>query len=163
MANARELLDQADALMHRGRPAADEDIPVLIDVVDTVMPLAPEVDAAAFSESLAATPEAASADALASALPYTQELATALVAVDPKVQALAEQVYVLVMQRLDLYTEKALQDHLARHLQPVIERAGREIVAAVNANIGELLRTFIAESVEREIAQLREQQRTPKL
>ena len=175
MANARELLEQADALMRRGRQGPDEDIPVLTDVVDTTMPSMPSMDEPvtvaplAPLELLPLPSDRAPADALIPKLAPVPTAAPATPAAaqteaprslsgDPQVQELTEHVYVQVLQRLDLYTEKALQEHLARYLQPVIERASRELVTAVNVNIGKVLRTFIAESVEREVAQLRASQ-----
>jgi hypothetical protein len=152
MPNARELLEQADALMRRGRQRADEDLPVLTDVVEANA----AAGAAALAPALAPVPVLDDALVIpavgATADDRTPKLA------DPRAQELAEQVYMQVLQSLDLYTEKALQEHLAQHLQPVIERAGREIVAAVNANIGKLLRTFIAESIERHLGELRAEQ-----
>jgi hypothetical protein len=147
MPNARELLEQADALMRRGRQMADEDVPVLTDVVPaTAASGAPtQAPAPVLDDALVVPAVGASAD------DRTPTVA------DPRLQELAEQVYLQVLQSLDLYTEKALQEHLARHLQPVIERAGREIVSAVNANIGKLLRTFIAESIERHLTELRDE------
>jgi hypothetical protein len=148
MPNARELLEQADALMRRGRQTPDEDLPVLTDVVEETAATgaATQIPPPVLDDALATPAVGATADELPPKL------------ADPHLQELAEQVYLQVLQSLDLYTEKALQEHLARHLQPVIERAGREIVAAVNANIGKLLRTFIAESIERQLTELRGEQ-----
>jgi hypothetical protein len=166
MPNARELLEQADALMRRGRQEPEDDIPVLTDVVDdTTLPAAPAAE-----EPVTLRPELPPLELLpipsgGPTAPIPTEAAVAQVmesptaapapVEDPQVRELADLVYVQVLQRLDLYTEKALQEHLARHLQPVIDRASRELVSAVNANIGKLVRSFVAESVERELAQLR--------
>jgi hypothetical protein len=169
MPNARELLEQADALMRRGRQESDDDIPVLTDVVDdTTLPAVPALEEPATLPhelpplELLPVPTGgptATIPAEAPVAPASQMREPASMPApandDPEVRELADQVYVQVLQRLDLYTEKALQEHLARHLQPVIERVSRELVSAVNANIGKLVRSFVAESVERELAQLR--------
>ncbi len=64
---------------------------------------------------------------------------------------LAESVYYQVLQNLDLFTEKALQRELTAHLAPIIERANRELLATLHANLGGLLRQFIAEAIEKQL------------
>ena len=70
-------------------------------------------------------------------------------------QALAEQVSMQVLQRLDLFTDTGLKDQLTHHLQPIVDRASAELVASINEQVGKLVRSYVAEAIEREIAQWR--------
>jgi hypothetical protein len=73
-------------------------------------------------------------------------------------RALADQISMQVLQRLDLFIDTGLKAQLASHLQPIVARAGAELVEAINAHVGQLVRTYVAEAIEREIAQWRKQQ-----
>jgi hypothetical protein len=75
---------------------------------------------------------------------------------DERWRALAEQISMQVLQRLDLFVDAGLKAKLASHLQPIVERAGNELVAAINEHVGQLVRSYVAEAIEREIAQLRQ-------
>lgn len=68
---------------------------------------------------------------------------------------LTEQITLQVLQKLDIYTERGMQEHLAQHLKPVVERAVGELVTTINANVGRVVRAFVAESIEREIEHFR--------
>lgn len=72
-------------------------------------------------------------------------------------RVLAEQISMQVLQRIDLFTDTGLKEQLAEHLQPIVERAGTELVAAINHHVGKLLRAYVAEAIEREIAQWRKE------
>jgi len=74
-------------------------------------------------------------------------------------RALAEQISMQVLQRLDLFIDTGLKAQLASHLQPIVARAGAELVEAIDAHVGQLVRTYVAEAIEREIAQWRQQQK----
>jgi hypothetical protein len=74
-------------------------------------------------------------------------------------QALSEQISMQVLQRVDLFTDTGLKEQLAAHLQPIVERAGAELVGAITLHVGRLLRAYVAEAIEREIAQWRDSQR----
>jgi hypothetical protein len=74
-------------------------------------------------------------------------------------RALAEQISQQVLQRIDLFTDTGLKDQLAAHLQPIVALAGAELVSAINVHVGRLLRAYVAEAIEREIAQWRDSQR----
>jgi hypothetical protein len=74
-------------------------------------------------------------------------------------RALAEQISMQVLQRLDLFVDTGLKAQLAAHLQPIVARAGSELVEAINDHVGQLVRSYIAEAIEREIAQWRQSQR----
>jgi hypothetical protein len=95
-------------------------------------PRAPEIPAAAVSEpAVAAAPD------------------------DERWRALAEQISMQVLQRLDLFIDTGLKAQLAAHLQPIVARASAELVEAINDQVGQLVRTYVAEAIEREIAQWR--------
>jgi hypothetical protein len=74
-------------------------------------------------------------------------------------RALAEQISMQVLQRIDLFTDTGLKAQLASHLQPIVARASAELVEAINDHVGELIRSYVAEAIEREIAQWRETNR----
>jgi hypothetical protein len=78
---------------------------------------------------------------------------------DERWRALAEQISMQVLQRIDLFTDTGLKAQLATHLQPIVARASDELVEAINEHVGKLVRSYVAEAIEREIAQWREQQR----
>lgn len=67
-------------------------------------------------------------------------------------RALAEQVSMQVLQRLDLFTDTGLKDQLARRLEPIVERASAELVGEITEHVGRLVRTYVSEAIEREIA-----------
>ncbi|HEX5864732.1 MAG TPA: hypothetical protein VF014_10860 [Casimicrobiaceae bacterium] len=74
-------------------------------------------------------------------------------------RALAEQISMQVLQRLDLFIDTGLKTQLASHLQPIVARASAELVETINAHVGQLVQTYIAEAIEREIAHWRKQQK----
>ena len=78
---------------------------------------------------------------------------------DERWRALAEQISMQVLQRIDLFTDTGLKEQLAHHLQPIVERANAELVEAINEHIGKLMRSYIAEAIEREIVQWRRDNR----
>ena len=111
MPNARELLEQVDALMRRNREeAAVADIPVLTDVV---------------SEQSNDDPQ-----------PWDR---------------IADDIRMQVLQRIDIFTDIGLQDQLRARLRPIVDRASAELVESINRHVGELLRSYVAEAIEREI------------
>ena len=80
-------------------------------------------------------------------------------AADPELwRALAEQISMQVLQRVDLFTDTGLKEQLAQRLKPIVERAGAELVVAITQNVGRLLRTYVSEAIEREIAQWKRDQ-----
>jgi hypothetical protein len=78
---------------------------------------------------------------------------------DEKWRTLADQISMQVLQRIDLFTDTGLKEQLAQHLQPIVARAGAELVTAINDHVGKLLRAYVAEAIEREIAQWRREHR----
>jgi hypothetical protein len=77
---------------------------------------------------------------------------------DERWQALAEQISMQVLQRLDLFIDTGLKEQLAAHLEPIVARAGAELVETINEHVGQLVRSYVAEAIEREIAQWRREQ-----
>jgi hypothetical protein len=65
--------------------------------------------------------------------------------------ALAEEIRMQVLQRLDLFTDTGMRDQLGARLRPIVDRASAELVEAINHALGELVRGYVAEAIEREI------------
>ena len=65
--------------------------------------------------------------------------------------ALAEEIRMQVLQRIDLFTDTGLRDRLGERLKPIVDRASADLVATINQHVGELLRAYVAEAIEREI------------
>jgi hypothetical protein len=78
---------------------------------------------------------------------------------DERWRSLAEQISMQVLQRLDLFIDTGLKEQLAAHLEPIVARASAELVETINDHVGQLVRSYIAEAIEREIAQWRQEQR----
>ncbi len=74
---------------------------------------------------------------------------------DERWAAAAEEIRMQVLQRIDLFTDTGLRDQLAQRLQPIADRASADFVAAINLHVGDLLRSYVAEAIEREIEQWR--------
>jgi hypothetical protein len=146
---ARELLEQVDALMRRNRaleaaeaarnapvattgsPSASDEVPVLTEAVPP-----PAGDEVPVLTEIVAPPDAAAAEA--------------------RWRALAAEVEMQLLQRLDIFTDTGLQEQLAAKLEPIVDRASAELVATINQQVGQLLRAYVAEAVEREIDKLRQ-------
>jgi hypothetical protein len=73
-------------------------------------------------------------------------------------RTLAEQVSMQVLQRLDLFTDSGLKEQLAQRLEPIVERASAELVGELTDHVGRLVRTYVSEAIEREIAQWKRDQ-----
>ena len=69
----------------------------------------------------------------------------------PDWDALADEIRAQVMQRLDLFTDTGLREQLGARLQPIVARASAELVETINRQVGELVRSYVAEAIEREI------------
>jgi hypothetical protein len=252
MASARELLEQADALMRKNRSRSDSDIPLLTDAVaiaaapapapvsaPALAAVAPPVDVPLLTdaveevvvdfEPLPEQPAPLGAfmegdpsdwlvmdtidpashsitgrapDTLAVVPPMTLKAAgsvatppplgsqareqpptpmespppslpaatvhapaesapaeSALAAADQELwRALAEQISMQVLQRLDLFTDTGLKEQLGQRLEPIVERASAELVGAITEHVGRLVRTYVSEAIEREIAQWKRDQ-----
>jgi hypothetical protein len=199
MATARELLEQADALMRRNRARGEappgvpvaapivapeaaasptpsavagelDDFPLLTDVVagvDTISELGP-VEAGEPSRWPEEPPREAfivvdqpprAGDGDGEEPPplgvdLAEDAAVATFHETARREALAEEVRMQVLQRLDIFTDTGLQEQLTARLQPIVDRASNDLVAAINQHLGALLRAYVAEAIEREIEKL---------
>ncbi len=149
---AEWLREQAAAHEHAhaaGAAAAVPDSTASHDIAPEreSMPAAHEV-----APGFGATPPSQPA---ASAIEITPAMQAPLAADDPRWAALAEEIRVQVLQRVDLFTEAGLQSQLQQHLQPIVDRASAELVATINRQVGQLLRAYVAEAIEREIEKWR--------
>lgn len=130
-------------------PAAE---PVMLEAAPAaavVEPEAPEVEPGAI-------PHAAVADAsplVAAAAPVS-----AAPADDARWEAMAEEIRMQVLQRIDLFTDTGLREQLGLRLQPIVDRASADLVRTINQHVGELLRAYVAEAIEREIERWRSSQ-----
>jgi hypothetical protein len=101
-------------------------------------------------------PVAAVADPVEPA-PAVAPLAAPIEPVPPPVpdaahwEAMAEEIRMQVLQRIDLFTDTGLRTQLGARLQPIVDRASADLVATINQHVGELLRAYVAEAIEREI------------
>jgi len=66
-------------------------------------------------------------------------------------EALAEEIRMQVLQRIDIFTDTRLRKQLSAQLQPIVDRASVQMVETINEEVGKLLRAYIAEANEREI------------
>jgi len=69
--------------------------------------------------------------------------------------ALAEDIRMQVLQRIDIFTDTGLKDQLNQRLQPIVDRASADLVTAINQHVGQLLRAYVAAAIEREIEKWR--------
>ncbi len=70
--------------------------------------------------------------------------------------AMAEEIRMQVLQRIDLFTDTGLREQLGAQLKPIVDRASADLVATINQHVGELLRTYVAQAIEREIERWRQ-------
>jgi len=123
--------------------------PPLQQAPDEVHEISPTVEAAIVVD---APPDA----------PAPIETAPVIAAVETPVDdtarwnALAEDIRMQVLQRIDIFTDTGLKDQLNQRLQPIVDRASADLVAAINQHVGQLLRAYVAEAIEREIEKWRE-------
>jgi len=103
----------------------------------------------------AATEPASTAEASATTVTASD---AAIADEDARWQALSEQISMQVLQRVDLFTDEGLRDQLAGRLHPIMTRASAELVNTITSHVGQLLRTYVAEAIEREIAAWRRDQ-----
>jgi hypothetical protein len=137
-------------------------------LVDVMIAAAPSPDAQivaelsthaapALSALEAGTPESAhSAIGIGSvpavtALPDVATQGMSPAAVEARWQAMAEEIRAQVLQRIDLFTDTGLHEQLGERLQPIVDRAGADLVNTINQHVGEILRSYVSEAIEREI------------
>ena len=78
---------------------------------------------------------------------------------DARIAEAVDEIRMQVLQRIDIFTDTTLRAKLGEQLQPLVERASAELVAAINQHVGDLLRTYVAEALEQEIERWRDGQR----
>ena len=195
MPSARELLEQADALMRRNRArAVDTEIPELTEAIPAIVRSPPtaladvpeltDIVEEIEIESIAEMPEDSSepsawfgfdrddpglvrgaVDSIAAPAPSlrapTPPAASPVVPPAPaddwaRWLAIADEIRMQVLQRIDLFMDTGLRDQLGAQLQPIVDRASTEMVATINEQVGKLLRAYIAEAIEREIEKWRQ-------
>lgn len=83
--------------------------------------------------------------------PTAPVVAAAPAADDARWEAMAEEIRMQVLQRIDLFTDTGLREQLGARLQPIVDRASADLVRTINQHVGELLRAYVAEAIEREI------------
>ena len=77
---------------------------------------------------------------------------------DARIAEAVDEIRMQVLQRIDIFTDTTLRAKLGEQLQPLVERASAELVAAINQHVGDLLRTYVAEALEQEIERWRDSQ-----
>jgi len=134
-------------------------------VLDAVAGAEPEAVAGAEPEAVAGVePEAvagAEPEAIAAAVPGAVGPSAPVPSPDngdldaARWVTLAEDVRMQVLQRIDIFTDTGLQEQLTARLQPIVDRASADLVATINHQVGQLLRGYVAEAIEREIEKWR--------
>jgi len=71
-------------------------------------------------------------------------------------EGLAEEIRMQVLQRIDIFTDTGLHGELSARLQPIVDRASVDLVTTINREVGQILRAYVAEAIEREIEKWRE-------
>jgi hypothetical protein len=71
-------------------------------------------------------------------------------------EGLAEEIRMQVLQRIDIFTDTGLHGELSARLQPIVDRASADLVTTINREVGQILRAYVAEAIEREIEKWRE-------
>lgn len=113
--------------------------------------------AVAWESPFATLPAAPEAPAVAPPPAVAAPVVTAA-ADDARWAAMAEEIRMQVLQRIDLFTDAGLRDQLGERLQPIVDRASADLVRTINQHVGELLRAYVAEAIEREIERWRTSQ-----
>ena len=76
---------------------------------------------------------------------------------DARFSGLAEEIRMQVLQRIDIFTDTGLHGELAARLQPIVDRASADLLTTINREVGQILRAYVAEAIEREIEKWREE------
>ena len=126
----------------------DEPAPDELDEPRAV-PSVPVTDDALWSGNELAAAESP-AEASTAETPYRQ-LAPTSESEQQRIREIAEEIGMQVLQRIDIFTDTTLRTQLGERLRPVVDRAAADLVAAINEHVGELLRVYISEAIEREI------------
>jgi len=136
-------IDAADAPRQQtGTVPAEPRVPFLDDDFILEIPPAPDTAGAASVPPAPAPPSIG---------------ASTLTAGSREWEALAEEIRMQVLQRLDIFTDTRLREQLGARLSPIVERASAQLVETINRELGELVRGYVAEAIEREIESWRTQ------
>ncbi len=156
MPSARDLMQKADALMRSNRSlggaGSEQDIPVLTDVVIAG-------DATVLRQQEAAPITGAGRPRPAEAVsgtphPSEDELAKAAkeeARRESEKRELAETVYFEVLRSLDVDDRDAMRERLSRHLLPVFEQMGRDLIVKAEQALGAAIRDQVAAAIERKL------------
>jgi hypothetical protein len=142
------------ASIHVAADAATTATTTEAPAVEEGTPEPPETPAAIEAPIAEPTPQASPVDApliMVEPAPVSDDSA--------RWNALAEDIRMQVLQRIDIFTDTGLKDQLNQRLQPIVDRASADLVAAINQHVGQLLRAYVAEAIEREIEKWRESSR----
>jgi hypothetical protein len=130
------------------RPVELEPVPVDMEPLPVEMESLP-VEAEPFVDAAAPPLETpAPVEAVVEAGPSAEERKAAE---EARWASMAEEIRMQVLQRIDLFTDTGLRDQLGARLQPIVDRASADLVATINQHVGELLRGYVSEAIEREI------------
>ena len=134
------FVDTTDAMRAPPLPASfvDEDFILEIPPEEHMEPIDTAVVSGA--STVPAAPDVAN---------YAGETAAADEGTD--LNAMADEIRAQVMQQLDLFTDTGLREQLGARLSPIVERASAELVDTINQHVGQLVRSYVAEAIEREI------------
>ncbi len=125
-------------------PAAEIDDEVLFDLENAPEPGAPT------------PPQPAAVDPQSLSVPVSADVAPGGgPASEERWRQLAEDVRMQVLQRIDMFTDTGLHEQLGARLKPIVDRASADLVDTINQHVGELLRSYVAEAIEREIERWR--------
>ena len=132
-----------DAAIGTDAPAAPKPIAVVALGEDFILEIPPLPESAAPESTAPETPSESPLDLLAPPVALAPER--------PELDALAEEIRMQVLQRLDLFTDTGLREQLAARLAPIVDRASAQLIETINRELGELVRGYVAEAIEREI------------
>jgi len=144
---------QDDAVAEEFAPRSDESAVVEESAAQPDEPVVVEEFAAQPDESAGA--EATNLPAWPAMEENTTSVPALLAHDDVRWMAMAEEIRMQVLQRIDLFTDIGLREQLGLHLQPIVDRASAELVVTISREVGELLRAYVAETIEREIERWR--------
>jgi hypothetical protein len=136
---------QPDFAVAKTAPSAAEPTPVAVEIAPSAAESTPVAVEIAPPAPATTTPEPA-------IVAETRPALQAPIADDwARWEALAEEIRMQVLQRIDIFTDTRLRKQLSAQLQPIVDRASVQMVETINEEVGKLLRAYIAEAIEREI------------
>jgi hypothetical protein len=161
-----ELAVQAEEAPAWSAPAAPQTVTAAPTLTPPVEEVSVPVEVPAMTPTpdapVAVEPEATGAPSEPEGLPVPQPVEAAIApATSPhwddqaRWDMAAEEIRMQVLQRIDLFTDTGLREQLGLRLKPIVDRASADLVATINLHVGELLRAYVAEAIEREIEKWR--------